>query len=138
MNRSGTGTSAWSNNADGSHSMACNSASGDTAVVCNKIFRKLLIHIRFDSVIAVNEPQQFAASDRNTRISCITKTTIIFMDHLNAAILSGPIVAHCRAVIGRSVIYQDNFQVGVDLICDKPDAFVQVFFNLIYWDNCTD
>ena len=46
-----------------------------------------------------------------------------------------PLVADGGAVVGQAVINKDDFEIGVCLVNDGSDAFVQIFLDLINWNN---
>lgn len=46
-----------------------------------------------------------------------------------------PCIAHGRAVVGRTVVDQDDFKIDVYLVYDGIKAFIQVFLDIIDGDD---
>ena len=59
------------------------------------------------------------------------QTTILLMDDVDSWIPFFPGIADGRAVVGRTVINKDDFKIGVCLVYDGSDAFVQIFLDVI-------
>ncbi len=57
------------------------------------------------------------------------------MDDVDSWIPFLPGVAYGRAVVGRSVVNKDDFKIGICLVNDGSDAFVQIFLDLINRNN---
>ena len=57
------------------------------------------------------------------------------MDHFDSWIPFFPCIADGRAVVGLSVVNKNDFEIGVCLVNDRGDAFVQIFLDLINRNN---
>ena len=53
------------------------------------------------------------------------------MDDFDSVIFSLPLVTDDGAVVGGAVVNEDDFEIGVCLINDRGDAFVQIFLDVI-------
>ena len=53
------------------------------------------------------------------------------MDDIDTWIAFLPLVTDGWAVVGRSVVNKDDFEIGVCLVNDRGDAFVQIFLDVI-------
>ena len=53
------------------------------------------------------------------------------MDHFDSWIPFFPGIADGRAVVGRTAVNKDDFEIGVCLVNDGGYAFVQIFLDFI-------
>ena len=60
------------------------------------------------------------------------------VNHPDAAVLFGKFIADGPAAVGRPVVHQDDFQIGMGLIQDGLDTFGQILLHLVDGDNHAD
>ena len=96
------------------------------------------VHIGMQVVIAVHEGNQLPRGGVQRRIPGRAGSGVLLMKHPDAAVCFRPAVTDAAAAVRGAVIHQQNFQIGIGLLRDAPDAVVKVFFHPVHRNNHAD
>ena len=94
---------------------------------------KFLKSLRQNKIVAVDEVNIFAASIFYAGIASDSKPAIFFVtNEFNFVIAAVKFLAKFKAIIGRSVIHQNNLEVAERLIQNAVDAKLYVLLDFVH------
>ena len=82
--------------------------------------------IRSDPVVGVHEDHEFAPCVVQSEISGCADTAVGDVEYADAFVLFSVTVADCSRTVGRSVVDEQQLEVGHALRENAPDTFIEV------------
>lgn len=95
-------------------------------------------HLRCDIIVRINKNQPFALCSLYTCPSCGILPLVFLMNKMDSLVISAKSLTQCRRSVRRSVIHQPKFNFWIRLFLDAGDAFFEIRFFIVNWDNDAD
>ena len=96
------------------------------------------VHLRIHPIVAVDKSDNIGTSSRYAIVAGSRHTLILLMNHLDTRIFFGVAIANHGAVVGRTVVNENDFNIGKCLGQKRINAFWQILFDIIYRYNYTN
>ena len=107
----------------------------DVRVIARCGVQRKLVGLRMDKIVAVNEADVLPSCNSKPCVAGLGQPAVFFMDHKDSRIPCGIFVADFGAVIGRSVIYEEELKVCKGLGENTVNATAQKGLNLVYGND---
>ena len=82
-------------------------------------------------VVTVEKGQVFASGYLHSRVASGRYASVCFVNYVDARVLPCILVGNCSAAVGRAVVHQNEFPVGIGLAQDALNAVGQVLLHLV-------
>ena len=89
------------------------------------------VKIRLNSIVAIKEMYVFPFCKVNSIVSCIRKSTILLFYHLYAKVFICIYLCNRIAVVGRTIINDEEFPIRICLVYNADNSCRNIFFNII-------
>ena len=101
--------------------------------------RKLALDlVRLPKIIGIDRSDKISGRLFQCQVSCLGNATICLREKLNSCILSQMLFHQVAGVIGRAIIYDDDFKVSMCLAANAKKSLLYSCTRIVSWYNDTD